>query len=127
MKQDLQIFSLKLRYISLKDGEVGLSATIQLNCVSDDDRTHGENINANHVLRNQGNLTDFMQCGTAFTQWKVSAEAAKQQSTLTHTQPEAVEGMSVDAVQLPSQSDSKFHHNPYLGLLPLSVLEERSI
>lgn len=47
--------------------------------------------------------------------------------TLTHTQPEAIEGMSVDAIQLANQSDGKFHHNPYLGLLPLSVLWEHSI
>lgn len=45
--------------------------------------------------------------------------------TLTHTEPEAVEGMSVDAIQLANQSDGKLHHVPYLGLLPLSVLKQQ--
>lgn len=46
---------------------------------------------------------------------------------LTHAQPEVIEGMSVDAIQLANHSDSKFHHNPNLCLLPLSVLEEWNI
>lgn len=50
-------------------------------------------------------------------------KAARQLSTLTHTKPEAIEGMSVDAVQLASESDSKLHHDPYLGMLPLFVLK----
>lgn len=43
--------------------------------------------------------------------------------SLTHTKPEAVERMSVDAVQLPDQGDGKLHHDADLGLLPLSVLK----
>lgn len=46
---------------------------------------------------------------------------------LTHAQPEVIEGMSVDAIQLANHSDSKFHHDPDLCLLPLSVLKERNI
>lgn len=46
--------------------------------------------------------------------------------TLTHTEPEAIEGMSVDAVQLAVQGDGKLHHVPYLGLLLLCVLEEQN-
>ena len=45
--------------------------------------------------------------------------------TLTHTKPEAIEGMSVDAVQLANQSDGKLHHDADLGLLPLSVLKQQ--
>lgn len=48
-------------------------------------------------------------------------------STLTHTEPEAIEGMSVDAIQLANQSDGKLHHVPYLGMLPLSVLKQHII
>lgn len=51
------------------------------------------------------------------------AEAAERSHPLTHTQPEAVEGMSVDAVQLADQSDGKLHHDSNLRLLPLFVLQ----
>lgn len=33
--------------------------------------------------------------------------------------------MSVDAIQLANESDGELHHDPYLGLLPLSVLKEQ--
>lgn len=44
--------------------------------------------------------------------------------TLTHTKPEGIEGMSVDAIQLANQSDSKLYHDADLGLLPLPILKE---
>lgn len=67
---------------------------------------------------------DTVQCSVVFSQWKVYARAAKQLNTLTHTKPEAIEGMSVDAIQLANQSDGKLHHDPYLGMLPFFVLKE---
>lgn len=47
---------------------------------------------------------------------EVYVAAAK---TLTHSQPEAVEGVSVDAIQLAHHSDGEFHYDPYLSLLPV--------
>lgn len=46
---------------------------------------------------------------------------------LTYTQPEVIEGMSVDAIQLANHCNSKLHHDPNLGLLSLFVLMEKII
>lgn len=67
---------------------------------------------------------ETVQCSVVFSQWKVYAGAAKQLNTLTHSKPEAIEGMSVDAIQLANQSDGKLHHDSYLGMLPFFVLKE---
>lgn len=46
----------------------------------------------------------------------------QQPNVLTYAQPEVIEGMSVDAVQLANHGNSKFHYNTNLGLLSLFVL-----
>lgn len=47
--------------------------------------------------------------------------------TLTHSQPEAVEGVSVDAVQLAHHSNGEFHNDSYLSLLPVFVLKTHRV
>lgn len=59
-------------------------------------------------------------CSQGCQEKRPAAERAS--ASLTHTQPEAVEGMSVDAVQLADQSDGELHHDADLRLLPLFVL-----
>lgn len=89
-----------------------------------------------------GKATALMYCVTKETCWVTvsalteldtalcsiqSMKGLWSSSTLTHTQPEAIEGMSVDAIQLANESDGKLHHDPNLGLLPLSVLKDQII
>lgn len=71
------------------------------------------------------NLTLFAV--TKETCWSWSSEFIQRENgVLTHAQPEVIEGMSVDAIQLADHGDSKFHHNPDLGLLLLFVLIEHT-
>jgi hypothetical protein len=43
---------------------------------------------------------------------------------LTNTETEGIEGVPVDAIQLAHQGDAELHHDAYVRVLPLQVLQD---